>query len=171
MASPKAYRLYAFVAAGYLSELQRGLQTAHAVSRMSRKYKTNTPQVKAYSDWADHDETIIICTAFNHKGVVNCYEELLRVGEPMGLPVSLFREDEQSMNGMATACAIVVPQEYYDAREVPLEDRIDTSFLHGLTIDEPRYSYTTSGGGVTVTYPVSHPEGQLIKHIKGYRLA
>lgn len=110
------YRLYSFVAHHYLSPMQCGLQTAHVVSEMSRD--TNG----IYSDWAENDKTIIICGAGNHAGVMEAFKQL-RVHNNVlcyasvseYLPLALFLEDEQSMNRMATACGIIVPDRYYNA--------------------------------------------------------
>ena len=101
------YRFYSFVAGHYLSPLQCGLQTAHAVSNMS------VEPTKEYNNWAKNDKTIIICNAANSKGVGDTYEVLKRFGDLRELPVSIFHEDENSLNGAATACGIIVPMQYY----------------------------------------------------------
>lgn len=159
--SDRNYRLYSFVANGYLSPLQCGLQTAHAVGDMSVKYNDDDHADHAYRTWAGEDKVIIICAAFNSKGVMNCHSELQRTGGgALGLPVSIFYEDEDSLNGAATACAVVVPQKYWDA--VPYKD--DEGEVEGwkhicpITFEHKHY-------------PLTHPEGQFIDHIKQYRLA
>jgi hypothetical protein len=75
-----------------------------------------------YSDWAENDKTIIICGAGNHAGVMTAFKQLRAhnnvlsyVGVYEQLPLALFLEDEQSMNRMATACGIVVPDRFFDA--------------------------------------------------------
>lgn len=156
-----SYRLYSFIANGYLSPLQCGLQTAHAIADMSVKYQPGDHAYSAYVTWADEHKTIIICAAFNSRGVRDCYAELQRVGEILGLPISIFFEDEDSLNGAATACAVVVPQKYWDA--VPYKNEF-TGEVEGwkhicpITFEHKHY-------------PLTHPEGQFIDHIKGYRLA
>jgi len=158
------YRLYAFVANHYLSPLQCGLQTAHVVSELSR-FKPNMSQFKHFADWAANDKTIIICGAGNHAGVVACHAELKRTGgDALGLPVALFNEDEQSMNGMATACGVIVPQKYWDTVR-------DDEFGNGNYV----WSHSIKDENGTVTairrYPFTHAEGQFVEHIKQYRLA
>lgn len=97
------FRLYTFVANHYLSPLQCGLQTAHVVSELSRGHALSSAR-EAYAEWADRDKTIIICAGGNHQGVLECHAELVRTADgALGMPVALFCEDEQSMNGMATA--------------------------------------------------------------------
>ena len=163
--SPHNYRLYSFVANGYLSPLQCGLQTAHAVGEIAVKYdhgfSHNAFSHNAFKTWAKEDKVIIICAAFNHKGVIECYNEIVRTGAGcLSLPAALFHEDEDSMCGMATACAVVVPQVYYDAKPEKNEDGEVEAWVY------------TSEDFLTVNrYPMTHPEGQFIDHIKGYRLA
>lgn len=153
------YRLYSFVANGYLSPLQCGLQTAHTVSKMSQRYKANSAQGKVFGSWAQHDHTIIICGAFNHGGVVSCFEKLEYFGEKLNLPTAIFNEDAESMNGMATACSIVVPRWYYDVTPTKLDD-INIS---GWEFIDDHFHVST--------YPATKIVGRFISHIKQYRLA
>lgn len=107
------YRLYSFVAGLALSGLQRGLQTAHVIGEMS---SLELPaQSAAFSLWAKYDKTIIICDALTHGGVLRTHAELEKFGANFKLPVALFREDEETMNFMATACGIIVPKKFYGA--------------------------------------------------------
>lgn len=110
------YRLYSFVANHYLSPLQCGLQTAHVVAEMTREYHP------AFEDWASESKTIIICAAGNHGGVIKCYNNLrsfkLGIGGLDYSPISIFMEDMESMNCMATACGIIVPEFLYDAQPI-----------------------------------------------------
>jgi hypothetical protein len=158
------YRLYTFVANHYISPLQCGLQTAHVVSELSL-YKTNTQQHAAFESWASMDKTIIICGAGNHAGVVACYDEIQRTASALDLPFAIFREDEQSMNGMATACGVIVPQKYYDAKFVPPDGaNASDASIFGY------WEYIAENGARTA-YWETHPEGQFIQHIKSFRLA
>lgn len=110
------YRLYSFVAHHYLSPLQCGLQTAHVVSELSMQGNS------MYADWAERNKTIIICGAGNHAGVMEAFTQLRAHNNALSyadicdpLPQALFLEDEQSMNRMATACGIIIPERYFDA--------------------------------------------------------
>jgi len=168
--SDKNYRLYSFVANGYLSPLQCGLQTAHAVGDMSVKYNDDTHHDHAYRTWAGEDKVVIICAAFNSRGVQDCHAELQRVGEILGLPISIFFEDEDSLGGAATACAVVVPQKYWDTKFSPEVVYPSETIGRVPAVSEAYWSYTDAEGQVT-KYPLTHPEGQFIDHIKRYRLA
>lgn len=161
MSSPQEFRLYTFVAGLYLSELQKGLQTAHVVGEVSQ-YKPNTSQGRDFSTWAREDKTIVICSAANHQGVVDCWAELERVNSALCLPAAIFREDEQSMNGMATACGVIVPKKYWDVRFFEADMHEPAYWEHG---------YEKDGQLFQRRYPLTHPEGQFVAHIKQYRLA
>lgn len=153
-------RLYAFVAGLYLSPLQRGLQTAHAISRMSVKYKNNSPQDSMYCSWAANHETIIILDAGNHRGVLDAFDALGVFAQALHLPNSIFFEDEDSMNGMATACAVVVPARYYEAEFVKGSDPESFKLPDDEIIADANYDY--AGGNF---------EFEFIKFLKSYRLA
>ena len=146
-----AYRLYSFVAHHYLSPLQCGLQTAHVVSELAA---TGDPRdsTDPFFIWAKDDKTIIICGAGNHIGVVDAFTqfELFNTRlRHLTLPTALFEEDVDSMNGMATACGVIVPNRFYDA-----------------VWDETHQRYTTMHGG---TYdPVEH---EFVVYLKSFRLA
>lgn len=162
------YRLYTFVAGLYLSELQKGLQTAHVVSEISRTASTaGFIPADDYIKWAEHDKTIIICNAGNNAGVLDCWAEIKRTAIDTGIMTgAIFYEDEQSMNRMATACGVIVPERYWGA---VFESRLDT----GL---EDRWVYAEEDeetGAVKNLhiYDLKTPIGQFISHIKKYRLA
>lgn len=171
--SQENYRLYSFVAGLYLSPLQCGLQTAHVVSEIVVGLRSR--QDGAFMEWAAKDKTIIICDAGNHKGVLDCWAELKRTGVDTGLMCgAIFHEDEQSMNGMAAACGVIVPQKYWDTKFVPEERTFYQPEAIGArpytSIQEAYWSYTDVEGRET-RYPLTHPEGQFIDRIKKYRLA
>lgn len=113
----KNFRLYSFVSGGYLSPLQAGLQTAHAVADMS----TQSPMHPKYLEWATVNKTIIICSAFNHQGVLQAYAQFKPFADKYDLPIEVFHEDEVSLNGAATACCLVVPECFYNVQY--LKDR------------------------------------------------
>jgi len=132
------YRLYSFVANHYLSPLQCGLQTAHVVGELAHRSNNIEPYIfHIFNEWSSKDKTIIICAAGNQAGVLNAFDELATMQAAIELPIGLFREDEQSMNGMATACGIIVPEKIWGAEmlvdnednEVPYVFYTDTGFI------------------------------------------
>ena len=159
------YRLYAFAAHHYLSPLQCGLQTAHVVGEILSRDHALSSLNQAVRDWATKDKTIIICGAGNHKGVVDCYAELQRTGIDTGFVAgAIFFEDEQSMNSMATACGVIVPEKYWNTRWVTDE------FAYGGGYWEFRSPDEQKDDDIGSTYGLDTPEGQFIQHIKSFRL-
>lgn len=163
----KNYRFYSFVANLYLSPIQCGIQTAHAVSEMAVKYVHLThadheDKLNIFNDWAATDKTVIVCAAINHAGVTEAYAMLQRFGHLLNLPNVIFHEDEQSMNGMATAAAIIVPMEYYDAKFYERRE------LHGAG---PCYIYTDPQSLEATTYEEGTVQYDFIQFLKSYRLA
>jgi hypothetical protein len=165
----KQYRFYSFVANLYLSPLQCGLQTAHAVSEMANQVASqkgeNLLDYRTFFDWADRDKTIIICAATNHAGVMDAFAFFDTFGLELSLPVALFCEDGESMNGMATACGIVVPARYWDVVYEEPE----------FTPGKARYVHAVKNIVGEVQQIVPYVEGstefEFIKKLKSYRLA
>jgi hypothetical protein len=159
------YRLYTFVANLYLSPLQCGLQTAHVVSELSQLQ--DTEQMHAYDMWASVDKTIIICAAINHAGVKDAFAKLDNMGtvHVKGLPYAIFHEDEQSMNGMATACGIIVPEEFFDViYESAADNGVVNRYVHSKTDENGRVH-------TMFAYPQGSDAFEFISFLKGFRLA
>lgn len=175
MASKHNYRLYTFTANLYLSDLQKGLQSGHVVGELNA-YDTGTPGRDAFDDWSLQDKTMIICGAGNHGGVLRCYDTIQRLCDQPGADIelaslahSLFREDEESMNGMATACGVIVPEKFWNTK---LKNR-STAYADSTIENSPDdfYYEHVSPEQIVTRHYLSTPIGEFIHHIKGYRLA
>ena len=181
------YRFYSFVAALYISPLQCGLQTAHAVSEMHADLLdaavfdgVGTECRTAFDKWATSHKTIIICNALNSAGVTEAYVQATQFGNILGLPTTIFHEDEISLNGAATASAIVVPDFYYDAKPYLRAEPAATGFFERLLktlvgnntppVIEQGYRFTDADGNVT-DYVKGSLEAEFISFLKSYRLA
>lgn len=121
MATENQYRLYVLTNM-YLSQLQRGIQTAHVVAEMGRDYgKFPDPMpasVTTYLDWCETDKTIIVLDG-GHQQDLERVERLLLDNEderqfrPNGkidLPWAGFREEEVALNNAMTAIGIILPE-------------------------------------------------------------
>jgi len=181
----KNMRLYSFVAGLYLSQLQRGLQTAHVLGELNSKYEDHGANLarmekqQLLREWQRKHKTIIIASAMTAGEVRRLHEKLLTMTadwqpSPMQMPVAMFCEDVESADGMATAVGIVVPQHYYDAKFV--SGKLDPAGLDS-------YVYTDEDGKEEyyVNYPyedgmgimkcVSQLQFEFVKLIKSYPLA
>lgn len=158
------YRLYTFVAGNYLSDLQKGIQTAHVVSDLSQEcYNPETPQGIMYATWASVDKTIIVCNAMNHFGVQQAYTGINEFKD-LKLPFTIFYEDEASMNEMATAAGVIVPQKYYDVKFNPRLSGSGGSWEH-TDADRNLHIYTDIGTDEDTL------EFRFITLLKSFRLA
>lgn len=163
----KNFRLYSIVAGGYLSALQAGLQTAHAVADLSilkdssHQFKGGVGEWK-FQEWAQQDKTIVILSAFNSKGVADAFERLKPFAKKFSLPSVIFHEDEDSLAGAATAAAIIVPECYWN-----------TSFKRGRTFLEDFYeSYQETEGELVLEqiFIKGTVEFEFIELLKSYKL-
>lgn len=168
-------RLYSFVAGGYLSDLQKGLQTAHGVARLFTLFNKNRDipqqqkQIECLNDWANHHETIIILNAFNHQKVRDIYHTLKPLADELHLPSAIFYEDEESMNGMATCTCVVVPEHYYNV--IPFVKSV--GFIEGFRKNKnfARYYEYVDSNGITTEYEEGTTEYKFIDVIKSRTLA
>lgn len=101
-------RLYSFVNY-YLSDLQRGLQTAHLVSELCTKYKFSSSGATLTLDsWAYYNKTIIILNGGNQKNLGNILNQLQDLES--GFPFGMFQEDIDSLNGALTCVGVIFPE-------------------------------------------------------------
>lgn len=111
-------RLYSFTHS-YLSDIQRGIQTAHLVGDMCcPKVYSNGIDNKAV-EWAMQDKTIIVLNGGNCDSLQNIYYNLNdltrnKLLRPYQVTLSEFFEDDPSMSGMQTAVGIILPDIVYD---------------------------------------------------------
>jgi hypothetical protein len=115
----------------YLSGLQAGLQTAHAVAALFRKY----PHTIGYEadignccipgslecdhliDWADNFQTIIILNGGSSEELSDLSVFLSHQNE---YPYVQYRESEEAANNLLTCVAIVVPEKLCVSSNKPI---------------------------------------------------
>lgn len=116
-------RLYSFTNM-YTSGIHAGIQTAHVIHEMMRKYeKKYDPSINdgaklaTLYDWADNHKTIIVKCAGYHDELVNLYDRLKPYSAQFRLPMGRWRESKEALNNAQTAVCIVVPSDIYNWRE------------------------------------------------------
>lgn len=99
----------------FLSGLQKGLQTAHAVTELMVNHYLGAPEDahQLVINWAIASPTIIIKNGGNHKQLVQLVT-FLRKGK---LPYSSFREGKDFLNNSMTAVGVLVPDNYFENEE------------------------------------------------------
>jgi len=112
-------RLYSFVNM-YLSGKQQGIQTAHVVSEMAMAEQT-TKVSTIFNEWAKNHKTIIMLNGGNCASLEGIYDHIWEFvnsdvfeRHDCNIPMSVFYEDEQSLNGAPTAVGVVLPEWLYD---------------------------------------------------------
>lgn len=150
-------RLYSF-ANYYLSPLQHGLQTAHCVSEMSQLGKI--AELRVFNEWAMDHKTVIILNGGNSKMISDTYDLFEAPAKKLGLPLVKFYEDEQSLGGALTSCAIVLPEDMYNAQS------LDEKAMN------PLWFVPDENGCWNDSVRRCRPEENIIiSHIKRHRLA
>lgn len=98
-------RLYSFVNM-YLSDIQKGIQTAHIVGELSMR---SHPQ---YDDWLDW-KTIIVLNGGNAQSLWDIRNFLQGQKDYVN---THFCEDDQSLGGSITAVGIILPEKVYTGK-------------------------------------------------------
>lgn len=96
-------RLYS-VTNMYLSDIQKGIQTAHIVSELSKIDKNAD-----YKEWAENYKTIIVLNGGYSQNIQNI-SEIIGNSTLQGVA---FTESEEALGGALTATGVVVPEKFY----------------------------------------------------------
>lgn len=117
-------RLYSFTLTPYLSSIQHGIQTAHVVHTMGRKYEKpprrpedfeyHLEAKKVYDDWADGKEGgsyIYVKAGGDASNLWTMYQELRDIAQKLNLPFARWYESKEALNGALTAVAIIPTEE------------------------------------------------------------
>ena len=154
-------RFYSVVAGLYLSDKQKGIQTQHATGDMS----VDMNATFIYKEWAINHKTTIVLNGFTSGGVRRAYATMLDLVSRIDfyrqnneVPVALFCEDIESLDGAATAAAIVVPEFIYAAKKVDSE-------VGGYS----DYLFFPEDGGPAVV--LNEAETELHLFLRGFPLA
>jgi hypothetical protein len=108
----------------YLSSIQQGIQAAHAQMELFNKYTPNLgndnsiddePAIDMLFEWSTRHKTMICLNG----GINSDLEEIknMMINSENIYPWSYFKEDEQSLNGLLTNIAIVLPERIFGTAE------------------------------------------------------
>jgi len=121
-------RLYTFTNM-YLSDIQRGIQTAHIVSNLYSKYYTHDDgtMIEQLDDWASLHKTIIVLNGGYSQHIQALH---LLMSEQSEYPFAQFRESDEALDGALTAVGIVIPERIYDtARQLREMNGAERAYL------------------------------------------
>lgn len=97
----------------YLSSIQQGIQSAHALVEMFAHITPTTPEgVKLY-EWARQHKTMICLSGGNAEDLIRRQSSLMAACKMLRLPCAAFYEDKASLNESITCVTCIVPEELY----------------------------------------------------------
>lgn len=114
-----------------MSSIQHGIQAAHVIQAMYKKYsgtKTKDNRYDAFhifDQWMKSDMTMIVLNGGNSasiKELMNMTLMTLAIDKKEKYPIASFFEDQQSMESMMTGWGIVLPK--IDKKDFVLSDGI-----------------------------------------------
>ena len=158
-----AYRLYSFVNHLYMPPIQWGIQTAHCVSTMS--VVTKKEHLAMYEEWAEAEPTIIVCQGGNVAMLTDLFARLEPLAVALNLTCVKFHEDEQSLGGVITSVAVLVPDTLFDVDVVMETDTTQTPTKFGQRVQH----FVTKDG--LHTYKPGHIQHDFLSIVKNARLA
>lgn len=144
------YRFFTFVASLYLSDKQKGIQSSHVLGDIVAQYMVHkNPEVIAVpggesgtsvtradmvGQWAGIDKTMIVKSANTSGEVGRIWAEIATITNDF--PFAMFREDQESLGGAATAVGIVLPYCVWgladairNSKIVPTAEQVDSGLV------------------------------------------
>ena len=100
----------------YLSDIQKGIQTAHAVAECS------LTENELYKEWAEKGKTIIVLNG----GYVSNMKRIGEVIQNSSLDGVIFNESEEALDGALTVLGLVVPERFYMLGEYSRQGIVDS---------------------------------------------
>lgn len=101
----------------YLSPIQQGIQAAHAQMELFVKYNLHCEEGEQLYDWAENHKTMI-CLNGGFLSHMEDLKDFLDTINTNTYPWSTFYEAEESLGGMLTNIAIVLPERIYECMAV-----------------------------------------------------
>lgn len=100
----------------YLSSIQQGIQAAHVIQQMETDYFVlSNPATKFFGEWMLSDRTMILLNGGYQSNLLKIYNELKDLTcNGINFPVSMFREEEDALNGAITSVGIVLPERIWN---------------------------------------------------------
>lgn len=179
------FRVYSFVNALYMKEIQWGIQIAHGVAELFNKAHDRQEGRASDRDvlfhWSISDKTIIVLNGgieaeLNEKaGFLSAINHQL----DFEMPWTTFNEDEASLGGSLTNVICVVPAQYFDAvskntllKLIFKGEVLDPAENHRAieSYDDEDYFYVVNGE-VSRIFTAQSPDGQFIRMMKSCALA
>lgn len=156
-----------------LSPIQQGIQSGHASMELVNKYVIEQGWINGMADqvyeWIGEHKTIICLNGGNSAGLKDLHE-FLDVGlNPF--PFVPFHEDEQSLGGLMTSVATILPARIFETssllRKWELPEGV--SYTNDKLLGEHRFTFIEDGETRLETF--SEWEYELMQRLNGCGLA
>jgi len=162
-------RLYTFTHF-MLSPIQQGIQPGHALGDLMLEGALGDSNgSEMLYDWAENHKTMICLNGGNSKSLKEHYSFIDSKDNPF--PYCKFHEDEDSMEGIMTSIAIVLPARIFNTAGL-LRGRVmpeGVTYTHDKLLDEHRFAFTEDG---VVSVDTFTPwEFELMQRLNGCGLA
>lgn len=106
----------------YLSDIQKGIQTAHVISECSQT------ENELYKVWATDHKTIIVLNG----GYTSNIKRIAVLIENSTLDGVSFKESEEALDGAMTATGLVVPERFYILGDYSKQGIVDSTKLETI---------------------------------------
>ena len=137
-----------------LSPIQQGIQSGHASMELVNRYilEPNVMDESGFvvADWIANHKTIVCLNGGNHKSVQewNTFFDVGMQGAKNEFPFAAFYEDSQSLGGLITSVAVILPARIFEGsarlRRQRYDETINTNWDYLL--DVLRISWTDADG-------------------------
>lgn len=153
------YRAYFFTNM-YISDIQRGIQTAHCISDMHTKYQLESNDCsKILNKWSEYDKTMIVLNG----GYSSHLKDIMSIFDDQNeLPWDSFYESMEALDGTLTCVGIIIPEYIYETAKMfkDMTEEGQNTLLSNDNINFNEKSYKN-------TFIISW----LIENLSNYRLA
>ena len=129
-----------------LSPIQQGIQSGHASMELVNKYMVEQGWQNGYAEqvaeWIKDHKTIVCLNGGNSAGLKDLHE-FLGVGLNL-FPFVPFYEDEESMEGILTSIATVLPARIFDTSQLIRRLHalpVGVEYVHDKRLHEHRFSF------------------------------
>ena len=101
----------------YLSQIQQGIQAAHVMQVMSKRYTKfhSSSAAFMFQQWMDEDRTMIVLNGGIQRDLMDLVLQLNSLtNHGSTYPMSYFEEEEDALNGTLTCVGIILPEYVYN---------------------------------------------------------
>lgn len=156
-----------------LKPIQQGIQSGHASMELVNKYMVKQGWINGMAeqvrDWIADHKTIICLNGGNNAGVQDMYAFLNDTVNPY--PFAPFHEDEESLGGIMTSVAVILPARIFDTASLQRRSMLPegVTYTYDKLLGEHRFAFDEDGETRLETF--SEWEHELMQRLSRCGLA